>query len=113
MTVELSGTLFSPMQAPVRALALAPLAVARDRHSQGIGSALIEAGHEIAREEGWDAIFVLGDPAYYGRFGYDLALAAGFESSYAGPHFMALSLAGALPTRQGSLAYAPAFAALG
>ena len=76
--------LFSPVEAPFKALALAPVAVVPDRHGQGIGSALIEAGHAIAREQGWDAIFVLGEPAYYRRFGYDPAQAARFGSSYAG-----------------------------
>ena len=105
--------LFSPMNAPFRALALGPLAVAPDRHKQGIGSALVEAAHAIAREKGWDAIFLLGDPAYYQRFGYDLALAAGFSSPYAGPHFMVLPLRGALPVTDGEVHYAPPFAALG
>ena len=105
--------LFSPLQAPMRALALAPLAVAPDRQSAGIGSALVQAGHDRAREEGWDAVFVLGDPGYYGRFGYDAALAAGFESPYAGPHFMALALGRAALPRHGAVTHAPAFAALG
>ncbi len=105
--------LFSPMEAPFTALALAPVAVAPDRQREGVGSALIEAGHEAARQKGTDGIFVLGDPVYYQRFGYDLSLAAGFDSPYAGAHFMALALAGALPAREGTLAYARAFAALG
>ena len=105
--------LFSRMDAPLRALALAPVAVTPDRQGQGIGAALIEAGHQAARRQGWDAIFVVGDPAYYARFGYDLELAAGFDSPYAGPHFMVLPLAASLPAQRGSLTYASAFAALG
>ncbi len=105
--------LFSPMQAPLRALALAPVAVAPDRRRQGIGAALIRAGHERAREQGWDAIFVLGDPDYYQRFGYDVSLAASFASPYAGPYFMAVALGGVLPVRNGPVTHAPPFAALG
>ena len=105
--------LFSPMQAPFRALALAPVAVTPDRHGEGIGSALIEAGHNLAREQGWQAIFVLGEPAYYRRFGFDPDLAAGFASPYSGAFFMALALTGALPTSMGKVTHAPAFAALG
>ena len=78
--------LFSPVKAPFRALALAPLAVAPDEQRGGIGSELIRAGHELARKQGWEAVFVLGDPAYYGRFGYDAELAAGFSSPYAGEY---------------------------
>jgi putative acetyltransferase len=94
-------------------LALAPVAAAPDRQREGIGSALIEAGHAIARSQGWDAIFVLGDPAYYGRFGYDAELAAGFTSPYAGEYYMVLALTGALPATEGQVSYASAFDGLG
>lgn len=104
--------LFSRVEAPFRALALAPVAVAPDRHGEGIGSALIEGGHDIAREQGWDASFVVGEPAYYRRFGYDPALAAGFASPYAGEYFMALALQGALLANEGDVRHATAFASL-
>ncbi|MGZ8996499.1 MAG: hypothetical protein ACXW3P_08420 [Rhodospirillales bacterium] len=57
-------------------------------------------------------MFVLGDPACYRRFGFRADLAAGFTSPYAGPHLMVLPLQGALPTQEGRLDYAPAFAAM-
>jgi len=53
-----------------RAALLAPLAVAPDQQKQGIGSALVRDGLERLREEGIEAVYVLGDPAYYGRFGF-------------------------------------------
>jgi putative acetyltransferase len=49
---------------------LGPLAVAPARQRQGLGGRLIEAGLERARRAGVGAVFVLGDPAYYGRFGF-------------------------------------------
>jgi len=49
---------------------LAPLAVAPAAQRQGIGSALIDAGLERCREAGAASVCVLGDPAYYGRFGF-------------------------------------------
>jgi putative acetyltransferase len=104
--------LFSPVQALFRALALAPVAVAPDRQRRGFGSALIDAGHELAREQDWQGIFVVGEPEYYRRFGYETALAAGFAGPYAGPHFMALALDGALPATTGEVLHARAFAAL-
>ncbi len=118
LVAELDGRvvghiLFSPVQAPFRALALAPVAVAPDEQRRGVGAALIEAGHALAREQGWKAIFVLGEPAYYRRFGYDAALAAGFSSPYAGDYFMALALQGPLPATQGEVIHARAFASLG
>jgi predicted GNAT family acetyltransferase len=76
------------MQAPFRALALAPVSVAPERQKAGIGSALVRSAVERARQAGWEAVFVLGDPAYYGRFGFDAHRAAGFSTPYAGEHFM-------------------------
>ena len=104
--------LFSPVAAPFRALGLGPLAVAPARQQSGIGAALVRAGLERVRAGGWEAVFVLGDPAYYGRFGFSASAAAGFDCVHAGPHLMALALDGELPA-SGAVAYAPAFAALG
>lgn len=104
--------LFSRMAAPFRALGLAPVSVAPERQGNGIGSALIRAGLARAREQGWEAVFVLGDPAYYGRFGFTAAAAGPFRCAYSGPHLMALPLGTAMPAG-GDIAYAPAFAALG
>jgi len=104
--------LLSPMVAPFRAVGLAPLSVLPDRQKQGIGAALINAAIAGARRDGWDAVFVLGDPAYCCRFGFRADLAAGFASPYAGPHFMVLPLAQALPATTGAVDYAPAFRAL-
>lgn len=100
----------SPMTAPLKALGLGPLAVAPERQRQGIGSALVREGLRRAEAEGWDAVFVVGDPAYYGRFGFTAEAASGFASPYAGPFFMALALGGrGLSVRSGKVGYAPAF----
>jgi putative acetyltransferase len=79
---------------------------------RGVGSALVGDAIARARKAGDSAIFVVGDPAFYGRFGFTLAAAQNFPCAYAGPHFMALML------QPKSLAPAPvvypaAFAALG
>ncbi|MDZ7840993.1 MAG: N-acetyltransferase [Gammaproteobacteria bacterium] len=104
--------MFSKMAAPFRALGLAPVAVLPEHRGRGIAAALIEAGKGLARTDGWQGIFVLGDTAYYQRFGFDTDLARGFESPYAGEHFMALSLVGLrLPRSDGKVDYAPAFSA--
>lgn len=101
--------LFSRMKAPFRALCLAPVAVVPTRQRTGIGGRLIRAGLERARVAGWQGVFVLGDPGYYRRFGFDPALAGGFVSPYAGPHLMALALGPVLPVSGGEIEYAPAF----
>ncbi len=50
---------------------LAPLAVASTCQKRGIGSALVRAGLDRQRSAGVGQVFVLGDPAYYGRFGFE------------------------------------------
>ncbi len=104
--------LLSRMDAPFPALALAPVSVIPARQQSGIGSTLIKSAVNRVRSEGWVAIFVLGDPNYYERFGFDREAAAGFSSPYAGRHFMALKLSPPLPATTGELRHAPAFAAL-
>ena len=104
--------LLSRMDAPFPALALAPLSVIPARQRSGIGSALVKGAVNRACSEGWDAIFVLGDPEYYERFGFDREAAAGFTSPYAGPHFTVLELSPPLSATTGELRHAPAFAAL-
>jgi len=58
-------------------LLLGPLAVAPAHHGQGIGQALVD--HSLARAAalGYRATILIGDPNYYGRFGFDHALVAG------------------------------------
>lgn len=103
----------SPMTAPMKALGLGPVAVAPDHRRRGVGSALIRQSLDSAKACGVEAIFVLGDRAYYSRFGFDAETASGFASSYAGPYFMALSLTDAgLSARSGRVDYAPAFSGL-
>jgi len=50
---------------------LGPLAVAPGRQRQGLGSALIREGVRRMAAMGARQIQVLGDPAYYGRFGFE------------------------------------------
>jgi len=89
-------------------VSLAPLSVVPDRWRSGVGAALVEAGHAQLRTEGEAIVFVLGDPAYYGRFGYSIAAAAAFDCIYAGPHFQGLTLTSLTP-KVGTISYAAAF----
>ncbi|MCT7373881.1 GNAT family N-acetyltransferase [Chelativorans salis] len=93
------------------AVALAPLAVHPDHQGEGIGTALVDEAHLRLERDGERLSVVLGDPAYYGRFGYDHERAAGFESAYQGEGLQALAWGEAPHT--GRLDYAAAFADLG
>ncbi len=50
---------------------LGPLAVAPAWQRQGVGSAIVRAGLRLLQTTGTHQVFVLGDPAYYGRFGFE------------------------------------------
>lgn len=93
------------------AAALAPVAVAPDEQGRGIGAALVEEAHLRLREAGECLSIVLGDPAYYARFGYTHARAAGFDSAYQCDALQALAWKEA--PESGRLEYPAAFAALG
>lgn len=95
----------------VRAAALAPLAVDPDFQRRGIGGALIHMSLPMLAHAGVDAVVVLGEPAYYTRFGFSPELAAGLQSPFPpGPHFMALELSpGSIDGLTGRLCYARAF----
>lgn len=53
-----------------RAALLAPLGVAPEWQRKGIGSTLIREGLEQLERDGVAHVYVLGDPAYYGRSGF-------------------------------------------
>lgn len=56
--------------APLRLFGLGPLAVAPEYQRAGVGSSLMRAAIDESRALDVDAIFVLGDPAYYERFDF-------------------------------------------
>jgi len=99
----------SNMAAPFKALGLGPVSVRPER--SGVGSAPVGEALRQARQEGWGAVFVLGDPSFYRRFGFEPEPAARFTCPYVGPHFMVLFMNNDLPS-SGTIDYAPAFAAL-
>jgi putative acetyltransferase len=91
-------------------LALAPVAVVPGRQSEGVGSAMIKAGIKTCAAEGFDAIFVLGEPGYYSRFGFSTEKANTFDTPYPKEYFMALELAEeTLEGASGSIEYPPPF----
>ena len=88
------------------ALLLGPLAVDPAVKSAGIGAALMRHALEEARLLGHRAVLLVGDPAYYGRFGFSaektgsLAMPGPYERE----RFLALELAeGALDGASGTL----------
>jgi putative acetyltransferase len=96
----------------VRACALAPLAVLPAFQRQGIGTGLVRDGlHRLSRS-GEDLVLVLGEPAYYGRFGFTVEAAEGLRTPYDGPYLQALALTDAGRAVLGPVRYARAFSRL-
>ncbi|WP_031072565.1 GNAT family N-acetyltransferase [Streptomyces sp. NRRL WC-3742] len=52
------------------ALALAPVAVAPEWQRRGVGEVVVRAALSAAEAAGEKLVVVLGDPEYYGRFGF-------------------------------------------
>ncbi len=69
------------------------MAVTPARQCRGIGSALVEASIDAAREIGADAILVLGHKHFYPRFGFSSQKGAIFDNPFNSDAFMALELA--------------------
>lgn len=75
-------------------MALGPMAVLPEHQRRGAGSRLVEAGLDACRELDAGAVFVLGHPEYYPRFGFQPATQRGlyYKSAAFDPFFMVLEL---------------------
>ena len=97
------------------ALGLAPLAVVPELQRRGIGAALVRAGLDACRARGHRVVVLVGEPAYYQRFGFSAASEFGLECAIPVPVevFLAAELApGALAGCSGVVSYRPEFDAV-
>ena len=82
----LGHILFSPVTttppSETQGIGLAPVAVRPDVQSQGIGVKLIHERLRMCKELDYDFCVVLGDPSYYGRFGFEKASPFGIRNEY-------------------------------
>jgi len=88
------------------ALLLGPLAVHPDHRNRGIGTALMRRVIARARLAGHGAVLLVGDAAYYGRFGFSAALTSELRMpGHYEPHrLLALELkSGALAGARGAI----------
>ena len=85
---------------------LGPVSVDPAHQRQGVGDQLIREGLARLRQAGSAGCVVLGEPAYYDRFGFK----ADTRLTYAGPpaeYFQSLVFSGSMPV--GAVTYHPAF----
>ena len=93
-------------------LALAPLSVHPDFQRMGVGTMLIKDTFKIAKELGYNSIFVLGSDEYYPKFGFEKSTNFGISAPFDVPseYFMAVELTkDALKNVSGNLVYAKEF----
>jgi len=87
-------------------LGLGPVSVMPDRQGEGIGGALIREGILQLQSQGIEGLVLLGEPEYYGRFGFvsepNLTL-----PNVPPEYFLTLALSNDVPT--GEVAYHSAF----
>jgi putative acetyltransferase len=87
-----------------------PVGVLPARHKQGIGSALMREGLKRLRALGSKGCVVVGDPAYYKRFGFDNT-AAMREPAVPPQYFMVIRFEGEMP--KGDVKFDKAYEAKG
>jgi putative acetyltransferase len=95
---------------------LAPIGVEPAYQGRGVGSALVRRGLARCRGLGWEAVVLVGAPAYYSRFGFVLAAPLGlrYEDEAHDPVFQVLELRpGALRGSKGRVRFHEAFAQTG
>ena len=68
--IMFTKTYINAVDSKFEALLLAPLSVALEYRNRGVGSKLVLESLELAKKLGYKAVFVVGDPAYYSRFGF-------------------------------------------
>jgi putative acetyltransferase len=88
---------------------LGPISVLPQQQGRGVGTALMRAAIEALRRKGARGCVLLGEPAYYGRFGFRAVpglVLPGVPAAY----FQALCLQP--PMAQGEVRYSPAFDAV-
>lgn len=86
---------------------LGPVSVKPDYQGTGVGSALIRGGLEQLQSQGAAGCVVLGDPAYYSRFGFERDDDLRYDG--APPEYFMRLLLAARATPSGRVEYAPAF----
>ena len=113
--------LFTPVHVGVDAdpspwlVGLGPMAVTPAAQRVGVGSRLVRAGLSECRARKVDAVFVLGHPELYPRFGFVPAHTLGFQfvsEAFADAFFVQELQPGALVGLAGRVRYLPPFEAV-
>ena len=116
LVADEGGTVVGHLQAapgcldgePTPVAGVAPVCVGTSHQGRGVGSALMVALIGAAEERHWPLLVLLGDPAFYGRFGFEPAAPLGLSYPPVGaanPHFQARKLPGYAEALRGEFSY--------
>jgi len=89
-------------------LGVGPVAVRPDKQGRGVGRALVEAGLARARSLGVAGAVLVGEPAFYGRFGFAGRPGLTHEGV---PDQFVMGISFGAETPRGMIRFHPAFAA--
>jgi putative acetyltransferase len=97
--------------ADLRVISLAPMAVLPERQRNGVGSALVQRGLDVARDLGEEVVVLVGHPEYYPRFGFELGSRWGMSNPFPGTDeaFFAMPLRDGVNVPSGTVVYPPEF----
>lgn len=110
--IAFSPVRIAPPLAATPLWGLAPLAVAEDARGSGLGSELVREGLRACAERPCGGVLVLGDPAFYQRFGFRPSAEWGLRCQFDAPAeaFMLMELhPHACRAYGGIVSYHPAF----
>ncbi len=68
-----------------KALLLAPISVVLEQRNKRVGSKLINESFRLAKELNYASVFLVGDPAYYNRFGFQPSINFGIKNTQGFP----------------------------
>jgi len=77
--IMLTKTYITTDDGKFEALLMAPISVLLEHRNRGVGSELINESFRLAKELGYTVVVLVGDPAYYHRFGFRPAVTFGIK----------------------------------
>ena len=77
--IMLTKTYITTGDSRLEALLLAPLCVALEYREKGVGSKLVARSFQLAKNRGFQSVFVVGNPDYYSRFGFKSSVLFGIR----------------------------------
>ena len=77
--IMLTKNYISNSECKTETLLWAPISVILEYRNKGVGSALINKSFDLAKRIGYRSIVLVGDPAYYGKFGFKKAADVGIR----------------------------------